>query len=396
MIRTSKFVGARLVEARTARGLSGAALAEILNLSPSAISQYENEHISPRSDAVELIADKLNMPPQFFFRSTLRHENRPVFWRSLSLASKGGRTQAQQRFRWFREIVRYIHGHLEFPSVDLPTVDLGDPTKISTEQIEAITDEVRLRWKLGEGPIADALLLLENHGVVVTRTSFGERGLDAFSYWSIADSLPYVVIGDDKGSACRERYDALHELGHLCLHWSLSDKAITAQKSHKLLELQAFRFASALALPARSFMSDLWAPTIDTFKSLKPRWKVSIGVMIHRCAELGVTTPEQTQRLWINYSRRGYRRDEPHDSEIPKEQPRLLRRCFDLLINSGVKSKADIVSDLALPANVIEGLSGLPAGYLNENFGSTVALGPRLRANVAGGSVVGFKRRPED
>lgn len=380
MIR-GQFVGRRLTEARLARGLSGVALGELLNVSPAAISQYENERNAPRGEVLEQISRQLNVPPHFFFRPILKDEpERPVFWRSLGLASKSGRIQAQQRFRWLREIVRYVHTHLDFPPIDFPALDVGaDPLSLSLDRIESLADDVRQEWRLGDGPIDDVLLLLENHGIVVTRTDFGEHGLDAFSYWSVADGLPYVVIGTDKGSAVRERYDALHECGHLLLHSNLDNRATASPRAHRGLETQAFRFASALALPARPFLSDLWAPTLDAFRSLKARWKISIGVMIYRCSELGVITPDQTKRLWINYARRGWRQGEPLDDELPAEQPRLLRRSFDLLISSATKTRAEILADLALPGNVVERLVGLPTGYFTEGFGTMKPLVPRLR-----------------
>jgi Zn-dependent peptidase ImmA (M78 family) len=130
-------------------------------------------------------------------------------------------------------------------------------------------------------------------------------GLDACSYLSLADGLAYIVIGDDTTSAVRERLDALHELAHLLLHHSVDTRAMTAKRANKAAEAQAFRMASAIALPEKSFLADLWAPTLDAFASLKPRWKVSIGAMIHRCADLGLVNAEQAQRLWINYARRG-------------------------------------------------------------------------------------------
>jgi hypothetical protein len=77
---------------------------------------------------------------------------------------------------------------------------------------------------------------------------------------------------------------------------------------------------------------------------------------------------------------------------LESERPLLIRRSFDLLLNSGTKTKADILYEIALPANVIEILAGLPSGYFTEGFGSAVAFAPKLR----GDSVVEFgRRRPE-
>lgn len=46
-------------------------------------------------------------------------------------------------------------------------------------------------------------------------------------------------------------------------------------------------------------VSELWAPTLAAFRSLKERWKVSIGAMIQRAAFIEVITEEQHRRLWM-------------------------------------------------------------------------------------------------
>jgi len=51
--------------------------------------------------------------------------------------------------------------------------------------------------------------------------------------------------------------------------------------------------------------------------SLKPKWKVSIGVMIKRLENLDIISEDEAKRLWINYNRRGWRREEPLDNDIP-------------------------------------------------------------------------------
>jgi hypothetical protein len=64
--------------------------------------------------------------------------------------------------------------------------------------------------------------------------------------------------------------------------------------------------------------------------------------MIMRCHELGLIGDEQKQRMWINYTRRKWRANEPLDDSLQIEQPRLLRRCFEMLVNDGIRNKAQI------------------------------------------------------
>ena len=88
------------------------------------------------------------------------------------------------------------------------------------------------------------------------------------------------------------------------------------------------------------------------------------------------------KRLWISYNRR-WRKSEPLDDEIPAERPQLMKGCFDLLLNSKIKTKTEILYDLPYSQRDIETLMNLPDGYLNEDFGGLhqlPTLKPRLQA----------------
>ena len=63
---TPGFSPHRLKAARQARGLTGAALAELVSISRSAISQYERGIQTPSPKVVQEIADKLNLPAHYF------------------------------------------------------------------------------------------------------------------------------------------------------------------------------------------------------------------------------------------------------------------------------------------------------------------------------------------
>ena len=133
-----------------------------------------------------------------------------------------------------------------------------------------------------------------------------------------------------------------------------------------MIEDQAHRFAAAFLLPALTFANDFYTPNLDAFRALKPKWKVSIAMMVYRSAELELVRKEQERRLWINRTRRGWRTKEPLDDQLPIEEPRLLRRAFELLVNEGVQSRAEIRAALPYALGDIEELAGLPPGFLEE------------------------------
>lgn len=112
----------------------------------------------------------------------------------------------------------------------------------------------------------------------------------------------------DKASAVRQRFDAAHELAHVLLHRSVENKRLNTAADNKIIEDQAHYFANALLLPADQFVNEVWAPTLDAMIALKDRWKVSVGAMIKRCEALELVDRDQAQRLWINYNRRGWRK----------------------------------------------------------------------------------------
>jgi hypothetical protein len=110
----------------------------------------------------------------------------------------------------------------------------------------------------------------------------------------------------------------------------------------------------------------------------KERWKVSIAMMIVRCEDIGIISADQTKRLWINYNRRGWRGEEPLDNILKFEEPRVLRRGFEALVDENVRSKEQIVDDLCLPTRELEHLSSLPAGYFSGNNAEVKAF-PKLK-----------------
>lgn len=99
---------------------------------------------------------------------------------------------------------------------------------------------------------------------------------------------------------------------------------------------------------------------------MKPKWKVSIATMIARSHRAGFITDNTARRLWINLSKRGWRRHEPYDDTMEPEEPRLLRRSFELVLRNGAQTADDVVARLALSLPDVETLSGLPRGYLSD------------------------------
>lgn len=364
---TPGFISARLREAREARGLTAISLAEMVGVSRQAISQYEIGVGSPRPEVLKRISSVLNVPEHRFVRPVDRSESRTVFYRSMSAATKAARSRAQARYAWLREIVSYLVEHVEFPRVNFPDFQLpSDPAMISTDDIERIANETRRFWGMGDAPISNMVWLLENNGAIVARDELAADTLDAFSEFVAEEMRPYIILGSDKASALRSRFDPAHELGHLILHRQVDQSRLTSTLDFKRIEAQAHWFAGAFLLPAKSFIQDLYCASLDTFKALSPKWKVSMGAMIKRAQNLEMISDEKAQRLWIQRTRLGYNKREPLDEQLPIEQPRVMIKSMELCIKTSGLTPNQILFDLALASNDVETLCNLPPQFLEE------------------------------
>ncbi len=361
---TPGFIGARLKAAREARGIMTAAeLAKRVGVTRAAISQYERGDQSPSPDVLASISDVLKLPSQHFLQTGCSSVE-PVFFRSLSTATKTVRRQTERRYEWLRAVCHFLQTRLKFPVVDFPILSrANDPALISSDDIEEAATQARRHWGLSEGPISNAAWLLENKGAIVVRADLGTNDLDAFSQWPLEDDRPYIILGTNKGGVTRSRFNALHEVAHMLLHRSITAESLAVPGRFQLMEQQAHRFAAAFLLPAEAFRRDVPFVSLDALKNLKPHWRASISTMLHRLVELGAVNSADARRHWINLSRRGWRTHEPFDDTIEGEEPRFLRRCFELLLKNGVKP-ADVALGTRLQVRDIEELANLPIGML--------------------------------
>ena len=372
------FIGTRLKEAREARGISATALAELIDVSKQAISQYENNHKTPGPDILDKISDQLNFPKPFFLLPKKEDITETIFFRSMSSATKQERLRAKHKLSWLKDIVAYLQDFVVFKTPDLPDFGMLEPSEITFDDIDNMAAECRAYWGLGQNPISNITMLFENNGIIVTRGILEADKLDALSEWDPATRHPYIYLGADKGVAARSKFDIAHELGHLVMHRAVQHKKLSSPKAFKLIETQANRFAGIFLLPEETFLNDLTYPSLDAFWLLKEKWRVSIALMIVRCRDLNVVDEEMYRRLWINLGRRGWRKKEPLDDSIPVEEPQFLKRAIMLLLEKGIQTKDDILANLPFPKTAIEELTGLSQGFFSIKEAAIEPL-PQLR-----------------
>ena len=308
----------------------------------------------------------------------------------------------EQRMRWLCETFSFLDEEVEFPSLNIPELGLSTDFKlIMPEAIERAALLLRTHWGLKERPIPDMLLALENAGIPTTCLEIVSEKQDGFCFRSERLKRPFVGINIHSVSAARARYDAAHELGHLCLHRYVTPQQSRDPSLHKLIEQQAHRFAGAFLFPKDAFLSEVRAVSLDYFSALKKRWGISIAAMIFRAFDLGLIGDAERTALYQNMTRRGWRGPsrEPFDNiqEMPLEQPRMLRRGIQNILTAGIFGRSTLQATLGLPVQEIEQIAGLDSGFLSNESLEQLRIpnrSPSLRSvDLESGTVVEFPRR---
>lgn len=333
---TFKFEPGRLRLARELASLSQAELALRLDVTPSALSQFESGSTRPSPETQERLSEVLSVPTAFFDLPLV--DTHDGFFRALRRTSVADRRKARAIAHIAHDVATQGDAAGQLPAVAIPRLPVALTAEL--DEVERIASQVRKEWGLPPGPAAEIVELLESHGVVVMRLPLDSAEVDAFSL-PFADR-PVVVLGSDKNDRARSRFDAAHELGHLVMHgdlyWGLPQ-----------VEKQAHQFAAAFLMPRGDIYDELperadWPLLFD----LKRRWQVSLAALLMRAKTLRRMSDGNYLTAVKAASARGWRRHEPVPLGNP-EHPQILAELM--------KSQADPALRACLPSKVLDALA---------------------------------------
>ncbi|MDO8838259.1 MAG: XRE family transcriptional regulator [Parvibaculum sp.] len=330
------FNSSRLKLARKRRRMTSTELARISDISAVTISRIERTDNEPTDETIKALATALSFPIEFFFGPDVEEvEKDAASFRSLKSMSAKERDAALAAASVAFLVSDWVEVRFNLPSADL--FDFGherDP------QIAA--RRLRSRWGLGEQPISNMIELLEAKGVRVFSLSENTRSVDAFSCWRGA--IPYIFLNTFKSSE-HSRFDAAHELGHLCLHRH-------GGPQQKNAEAEANMFAASFLMPEADVRSRiLYINSLDQIRIAKKRWGVSLSALTYRLSKLGILSEWQSRRFFIEINRLGFRTTEP--DPIPHEFSFIWQTVFRELWKDRI-TKHDIAEALHIPAEELE------------------------------------------
>ena len=191
--------------------------------------------------------------------------------------------------------------------------------------------------------------LLEAKGIRVFSLAENTKDVDAFSVWR--DDVPYVFLNRFK-SAERSRFDAAHELAHLCLDKHGGSAAVLRNSP---VEANANAFAGAFLMPESDMRGVITTSihSVDDLLTYKRRWRVSAAALAYRANEIGMITSSRVNSLYVEMSRRGWLKSEPEG--VAREQSHIWQQIMDDLRERGV-TKAEVSREIGVPIPEIEAL----------------------------------------
>jgi Zn-dependent peptidase ImmA (M78 family) len=231
------------------------------------------------------------------------------------------------------------------------TYSRPEPDILDLQHQDPISAAMLLRqyWRIGDKPIENMIRLLEAKGIRVFSLAENTKDVDAFSLWR--DDTPYVFLNRFK-SAERSRFDAAHELAHLCLH---KHGGASSERRDDNLEQQANTFAGAFLMPELDVRAVCKLPlySVDDLREYKKRWRVSVSALNYRIRELAMISEGKYTSNYVEMSRRGWLKTEP--CGIPREQSSILQDLINDCIARGI-TKTKIAESIAVPASEVEAL----------------------------------------
>jgi len=370
----ANFEPRRLQQARFLRGLTLAELGDAVGLTRQSLSLFENGDRVPAAETLDKLSEVLRVPMEFFLRPfgpTERKARTLVHYRSQRRTREVLREQnrASATLDMCAAVLDTFEEYVDYQDSRVPSLDPAtDVMLLTADAIEDVATKTRRAFGLGDGPISNVSLLVENQAILLMRAPLSD-GMDGLSAWY--GERPIIIVSNEATYA-RDRINVAHELGHLVLHKELDHHGELDIETFKRVEAQAWRFAGAFMLPTKTFLAEIYSVTLDALVILKRKWGVSVAAMIRRLRDLDLIDEAQHRSLNIQLRQRGWHRIEPGDDQ-PREISRLFYKTAEVLANEGDATLPDFALRSKLPRDMLASalevdVTDLLPAALNDNI----------------------------
>jgi len=301
---------------RLKNSLSKKEFAERINVTPMAITNYENGDRQPSMDLLKLMAKELGVRVSDFL--SIRNENlvfcHGEFRKNSTLPVKQQEyihESVEEYFNRFMTIVEVLGGEV------LPTAPKCHILHFSGN----IEDDARsLRQHLSlaiDGPIEDLIGILENKGILIYVCDIDNNKFSGIN--GFVNERPYIAYNKNMTPE-RNRSTVVHELSHLMFIWpeDMTDKEV---------EDAATAISGAFLFPKPDVIRELGVRRTNISKDMElvaKEYGISMFLLVKRAQISGIISLSLAKEFYINASQAGWRKNEP--SRIKEEWPTLFEQ----------------------------------------------------------------------
>lgn len=298
-------------------------LAEKVNVSAMAITNYENGTRKPSMDILNSLAEALNIRVSDFL--AVRNENLVFSHGEFRKTSSLSASQQEYVRESVEEYFSRFMTAVEVPGGDvLPDAPVCHAIPLSND---AEKNAGMLRKHLGfslSGPVEDLIGKLENCGILICECNPENSSFSGMN--GFVNGRPYIVLNPEM-TAERNRSTAVHELAHLMFVWPDGMEEKEAEKMATAIG-GAFLFPEADAV--RELGVHRSAITNDML-SVAGEYGISMMLLVKRAEICGIITSSAAREFYIKASRAGWRTAEP--SRITKEESTLFQQLVYRAVN---------------------------------------------------------------
>jgi len=308
---------------RLKNAMSKTELAKKCNLSPMAITHYENGDRKPDMNVLKNMAEVLGVRVADFLVMhneglTFQHGE---FRKSVSLSKEKRelvRASVEEYFSRFMMIVEILGGEV------LPTAPNTGCLAL-LEDIEENAKLLRRHLNLSDdGPIDNLVEVLENKGILVYECELVEEHFSGMN--GFVNERPYIVI-NKKMSPERNRSTIAHELSHLMFSWP-------NEMDEKRVEDLATSISGAFLFPMSDAKRELGLHRLRFSKDMllvAQEYGISTLMLVKRARIANILSESAERDFYFKASNIGWRKHEP--SRILPEVPLLFRQFVYRAVN---------------------------------------------------------------
>lgn len=331
---------------RLMKSMSKKDLANAINVTPMAISNYESGKRTPNMEILKKIASVLNVRIADFL--IVRNENIEFShneFRKCSSLSKEKQDLIyeiiEEYFSRFMDSVEILGGNV------LPNAPICHTLKITHDpEVDALELRKHLNFA-PDGPLDDLIGNLENKGFLILLQEIDDEKFSGIN--GFVNNRPYIML-NKKMSQERNRSTIVHELAHLMFNWNetnLSEKEI---ENYATMISGAFLFPKVDAIRElgirRKFISkDMILVAVE--------YGISMMLLAKRAELLNIVSSFSAKDFYVKASKLGWRKNEP--SRIKEvEKPILFEQLVYRAINENEISIQRGAELLKMPYKKVE------------------------------------------